>query len=59
MRDTHFLYMTTDYYAKDFEASIRWDDPELAIQWLQTGSFIINQKVREAPLVFRAHEEVT
>lgn len=59
MRDTHFLYKTTDYYAKDFEAAIRWDDPELAIQWPKAESFIINQKDREAPLFFRVQEGVT
>jgi dTDP-4-dehydrorhamnose 3,5-epimerase len=31
--DTHFLYKTTDVYAKDRECAIRWDDPALAIQW--------------------------
>ncbi len=31
--DTHFLYKTTDTYAKDCERSIRWDDPGLAIAW--------------------------
>jgi dTDP-4-dehydrorhamnose 3,5-epimerase len=31
--ETHFLYKTTDVYAKDRERSIRWDDPALAIQW--------------------------
>ena len=28
--DTHFLYKTTDVYAKDCERSIRWDDPAIA-----------------------------
>ena len=31
--DTHFLYKTTDFYAKDCERSIRWDDPAIGIQW--------------------------
>ena len=31
--DTHFLYKTTDVYAKDCERSIRWDDPAIAIAW--------------------------
>jgi dTDP-4-dehydrorhamnose 3,5-epimerase len=28
-----FLYKTTDYYAPQFEASVRWNDPQLAIVW--------------------------
>jgi dTDP-4-dehydrorhamnose 3,5-epimerase len=27
------LYKTTDYYAPEHERCIRWDDPELNIQW--------------------------
>lgn len=28
-----FLYKTTDYYSKECERSIRWDDPEIGIEW--------------------------
>lgn len=31
--DTHFLYKTTDYYHRDSEAAICWNDPALGIQW--------------------------
>jgi len=31
--DTHFLYKTTDVYAKACERSIRWNDPQIAVQW--------------------------
>jgi dTDP-4-dehydrorhamnose 3,5-epimerase len=31
--DTHFLYKTTDVYARDSERAIRWDDPAIGIQW--------------------------
>jgi dTDP-4-dehydrorhamnose 3,5-epimerase len=35
--DTHFLYKTTDYYAKDCERAIRWDDASVAIDWPLQG----------------------
>lgn len=28
-----FLYKTTDYYAPGYERCIRWDDPEIGIEW--------------------------
>jgi dTDP-4-dehydrorhamnose 3,5-epimerase len=37
--DTHFLYKTTDAYAKDCERAIRWDDAAIGIAWpLEAGS---------------------
>jgi dTDP-4-dehydrorhamnose 3,5-epimerase len=36
--DTHFLYKTTDVYAKDCERCIRWDDPAIGIQWPSVSS---------------------
>lgn len=30
---TEFLYKTTDYYAPQHERCIRWDDPDIGIQW--------------------------
>lgn len=31
--ETHFLYKTTDVYARDCERAIRWDDPQIGIAW--------------------------
>jgi len=31
------LYKTTDYYASEHERCIRWDDPQLGIQWPLDG----------------------
>lgn len=35
--DTHFLYKTTDYYARDNEMAIHWQDPEIGIAWPLDG----------------------
>ena len=39
-----FLYKTTDYYAPELERAIRWDDPELAIQWPLEGEPLLSGK---------------
>jgi dTDP-4-dehydrorhamnose 3,5-epimerase len=51
--DTHFLYKTTDYYAKDCEGAIVWNDPELNIQWPKIdgdNGLLVNEKDCEASL---------
>jgi len=55
--DTHFLYKTTDVYAKACERSIRWDDPTLGVQWpLPAGlsAPLLAPKDAEAPLLAQA-----
>ncbi len=36
--DTHFLYKTTDVYARDCERALLWNDPALSICWPLTNT---------------------
>lgn len=39
-----FIYKCTDYYAPEYERSLLWNDPALAIEWPTRGSPILSQK---------------
>lgn len=47
--NTHFLYKTTEFYNKAFEACLRWNDPSLNIDWQLKDGIILNEKDRLAP----------
>lgn len=49
--DTHFLYKTTDVYAKDCERSIIWNDPDIGIEWptLNGVAPVLAEKDANAP----------
>ena len=46
-----FEYKCTDYYAPEFERSVRWDDPDIGINWpLEKGEQpVLSPKDRKAP----------
>jgi dTDP-4-dehydrorhamnose 3,5-epimerase len=41
-----FVYKVTDYYAKEYERCIKWDDPDIAIDW----------KIGDKPILARKDE---
>lgn len=50
-----FLYKTTDFYAPQSEACVRWDDPALGIQWPDAGvAPLLAEKDAKAPLLAQA-----
>ena len=39
-----FLYKTTDYWAPEYERSVRWDDPAIGIDWPLQGAPLLSAK---------------
>ena len=39
-----FLYKTTNYYAPEYERSIAWNDPAIAIRWPIDGQPVLSAK---------------
>lgn len=51
--DVEFLYKADNYYAPQAEGGIRWNDPELAVDW-GVCQPILSQKDRELPWLKKA-----
>jgi dTDP-4-dehydrorhamnose 3,5-epimerase len=49
-----FLYKTTDYWHPEFERSLAWDDPALAIQWPLQGLPLLSKKDQQGQLLINA-----
>ncbi|SEG19356.1 dTDP-4-dehydrorhamnose 3,5-epimerase [Jhaorihella thermophila] len=47
--DTEICYKCTDYYAPDCDGAVRWDDPDIGIDWGLTGDPILSDKDAAAP----------
>lgn len=51
-----FLYKCTDFYYPEHDRGLRWDDPDLAIEWPLPGGQppVLSDKDRQAPLLKEA-----
>ena len=49
--ETEIIYKCSDHYAPDCEASVRWDDPEIGIEWGLAGAPVLSDKDAAAPFL--------
>ncbi len=49
-----FLYKVTDYYAPEYEQSVVWNDPDIAITWPGNVSPVLSVKDRNGKLLRNA-----
>jgi len=50
--DTEIIYKCSDYYAPETEGALRWNDPDIGIDWQFTGGDpVISAKDAVAPLL--------
>lgn len=49
--DTEIVYKCSDYYAPDCDGAVRFDDPDIGIDWPLTDPVVLSEKDAAAPLL--------
>ena len=50
--DTEIIYKCTDYYAAESDGAVRFDDPDIGVDWgIDLGKAILSDKDRNAPFL--------
>ena len=49
-----FLYKTTVFYAPQWDRGVRWDDPDIGVEWPLEGVPVLSDKDRILPLLNNA-----
>ncbi|HEX7123460.1 MAG TPA: dTDP-4-dehydrorhamnose 3,5-epimerase, partial [Gemmatimonadaceae bacterium] len=44
-------YKCTDYHSPAHDRCVRWDDPQIGIEWPVSGTVILSDRDRRAPLL--------
>ena len=47
--NTEIIYKCTEYYSPDFELTVRFDDPDIGIDWGLQGEVLLSEKDANAP----------
>lgn len=48
---SEIVYKCSDYYAPDMEGAVRWDDPDIGIDWPHAGEAVLSEKDAAAPIL--------
>ena len=48
--DTEIIYKCSDYYAPECDGAVRFDDPDIGIDWGLSGSAVLSEKDAKAQL---------
>jgi dTDP-4-dehydrorhamnose 3,5-epimerase len=59
LEDTYFLYLVTKEYSPQHERCIRWDDPQIGIQWLIKEGIILSERDKRCPPLKEAETNFT
>lgn len=57
--DTLVLYLVTKEYSKEHERCIKWDDPEIGVQWPIGDNIILSEKDKKCPPLREAETNFT
>ncbi len=49
--DTEIIYKCTDHYAPECDGAVRWDSPDIGINWGLTGDAVLSEKDAAAPVL--------
>lgn len=49
--NTEIIYKCTNYYAPEYDGAVRYDDPDIGIDWGLTSETLLSNKDDQAPLL--------
>lgn len=49
--ETEIIYKCSDFYNAEADGAVRWDDPDIGIDWGLTAAAILSEKDQKAPLL--------